>query len=122
MDYTSIKKLARGLRKRQTPAEIFFWEKVRDRRFRKMKFNRQFVIGYGLEEGGRRYFIVDFYCHELQLIIEVDGKIHDKQKEYDAHRERILESLGFRILRFKNEEVLYKWEEVYDRLLQHISS
>ena len=122
MDYTSIKKLARGLRKRQTPAEIFFWEKVRDRRFRKMKFNRQFVIGYGLEEGGRRYFIVDFYCHELQLIIEIDGKIHDKQKEYDAHRERILESLGFQILRFKNEEVLYKWEEVYDRLVQHITS
>ena len=122
MDYTSIKKLARGLRKRQTPAEIFFWEKVRDRRFRKMKFNRQFVIGYGLEEGGRRYFIVDFYCHELQLIIEIDGKIHDKQKEYDAHRERILESLGFQILRLKNEEVLYKWEEVYDRLVQHITS
>jgi len=48
MDYTSIKKLARGLRKRQTRAEIYFWEKVRDRRFMKLKFNRQFVIGYGL--------------------------------------------------------------------------
>ena len=122
MDYTSIKKLARELRKRQTRAEIYFWEKVRDRRFMKLKFNRQYVIGYGLEEGGRAYFIVDFYCHELNLIVEIDGKIHEKQKEYDAHRERILESLGFQILRFKNEEVLYSWEGVKKRLSSCINS
>ncbi|MDW3651167.1 MAG: DUF559 domain-containing protein [Bacteroidia bacterium] len=122
MDYKSIKKLARELRKRQTRAEAVFWEKVRNRRFRKLKFNRQFVIGYGLEEGGRAYFIVDFYCHELELIIEIDGKIHEKQIAYDARRESILESLGFQILRFKNEEVLYSWEGVKKRLSTFIDS
>lgn len=122
MDYKSIKKLARELRKRQTRAETVFWEKVRNRRFRKLKFNRQFVIGYGLEVGGRAYFIVDFYCHELELIIEIDGKIHEKQIAYDARRESILESLGFQILRFKNEEVLYSWEGVKKRLATFIDS
>ena len=50
-------------------------------------------------------FIVDFYCHKVALVIEVDGDIHDLQQEEDARREKVLSELGLRIVRFGNEEV-----------------
>ena len=50
------------------------------------------------------YFIADFYCAEEKLIVKIDGKIHDLQKEYGQSRDEILESLGLRVLRIKNEE------------------
>ena len=59
-----------------------------------------------IEHSKGSYFIADFYCHEAKLIIEVDGDIHIKQKEYEESRSRILESLGYRVIRLKNEEVL----------------
>ena len=62
-----------------TTAEKILWEHLRARRFHNLKFRRQQII----EE-----FIVDFYCHFLGLVIEVDGEIHNKQKEYDAYRSR----------------------------------
>ena len=62
-----------------TSAEKILCEQLRAKRFHNFKFRRQQII-----EG----FIVDFYCHSLELLIEVDGKIHDKQKKYDAYRPR----------------------------------
>lgn len=53
----------------------------------------------------KNYFFVDFYCHELKLIIEVDGEIHLLQKEYDQEREDILTQMGYNVYRIKNEEV-----------------
>jgi len=50
-------------------------------------------------------FIVDFYCHKVALVIEVDGDIHDLQKEEDERREKVLSALGLRIVRFGNDEV-----------------
>jgi len=64
----------RELRKQMTPAEKILWQHLRAKRFNNLKFRRQQVI-----EG----FLVDFYCHSLGLIIEVDGEIHGKQQEYD---------------------------------------
>jgi len=70
--------------------------------------------------GKKSYFIPDFYCHEKQLIIEIDGSIHELQKEYDQIREDILIAMNYHIIRFKNEEVLNDWETVDKKLKEFI--
>ena len=87
-----------------TKEEKLLWKKLRARRFLGLKFLRQHPIIYQLYNNRPYYFIADFYCAEKKLVIEVDGKIHDFQKEYDQHRDEILSSLGLRVLRIKNEE------------------
>jgi len=86
-----------------TPAEKELWQYLRAKRFNNLKFRRQQVI-----EG----FIADFYCHSLGLIIEVDGEIHDKQQEYDRHRENIFINQDLHVIRFTNEEVINDIEAV----------
>jgi len=94
---------SRELRKNMTPAEKELWQYLRAKRFNNLKFRRQQVI-----EG----FIADFYCHSLGLIIEVDGEIHDKQQEYDRHRENIFINQDLHVIRFTNEEVINDIEAV----------
>jgi very-short-patch-repair endonuclease len=87
---------ARELRRDMTPAEKNLWEKLRHNRLNGLHFRRQQIInGY----------IVDFYCHSKALILEVDGEIHDAQKDYDSERDNNLITRGFSVLRFTNEEV-----------------
>src|SRR5688572_15615467 len=90
--------LARYLRRRATPAEREAWELLRDRRCEGLKFKRQHPVGD---------FIVDFYCPELGLVIELDGSIHEvpEQMARDDLRTAELESLGVRVVRLKNQEV-----------------
>ena len=90
--------LARALRKRQTPAERMMWRVLRDRRLRGLKFRRQFPLGP---------FIADFCCHEIRLLIELDGEVHaDPQgMARDRERDAYLRGLGFTILRFPNERI-----------------
>jgi very-short-patch-repair endonuclease len=116
MKYKTILAFARKLRKNQTPTEKLFWEKVRNRRMFNKKMNRQFIIEHANIMGNKQFFIVDFYCHEKKLIIELDGKIHDCQVTYDLERESILKQMGFQIIRFKNEEVLRHWNTVEQKL------
>ncbi|MFC1617618.1 endonuclease domain-containing protein, partial [Candidatus Margulisiibacteriota bacterium] len=71
------KEFARALRKDQTKSEDIVWEALRDRRFMSLKFRRQHVI---------KGYVVDFYCRSYKLVIEIDGKIHDSQKDYDEFR------------------------------------
>jgi very-short-patch-repair endonuclease len=96
---------ARNLRKNMTSEEKILWQKLRARRFHGLKFLRQHPIIYDTINNKSLYFIPDFYCAEKKLIIELDGKIHDFQKEYDERREEILKNAGFKILRFRNEEM-----------------
>ena len=117
MRYEEAKILARNLRKSQTEAESFFWEKVRNRRLLGLKFNRQFLIEYEQE----CFFIADFHCHEKKMIIELDGPIHRFQKNYDDHRMLILEDLGFRVIRIKNEMILNDWDKVERQLMEILS-
>lgn len=98
-------KRARELRQDMTEAEKLLWLNLRNRRFFNLKFLRQHPIIYEVFKNKPLYFIADFYCAEKKLVIEVDGKIHDFQKEYDLHREEILQSLNLSVLRIKNEEV-----------------
>ncbi len=96
---------ARELRQNMTEAEKMLWKELRNRKFLKLKFLRQHPIIYQVSDNRPYYFIADFYCAEKKLVVEVDGKIHDFQKEDDQHREDILRSLDFNVLRIKNEEV-----------------
>ncbi len=92
------KEFRRRLRRRNTKAEYVLWQELRASK-RDWKFRRQVGIGK---------FIVDFYCHELRLIIELDGPIHQYQKEYDRRRQSWLESRGYIVIRFLNDEILFE--------------
>ena len=94
--WKDLKPLAREMRKEPTEAEDVLWQRLRGKQLG-ARFRRQHAIDR---------FIVDFYAHEPRLIIEVDGPVHETQKEYDAMRQSFLESLGYRVLRFTNEQVL----------------
>jgi very-short-patch-repair endonuclease len=107
--------LARELRKNQTLAESFFWEHVRNRKLEGKKILRQHPVKFDYYDT-KRFFVADFYCAEFKLIIEIDGKIHEKQKEYDEYRTYLLNNLGYKVIRFKNNEVLYKIDSVFCKL------
>ncbi|MCL4878074.1 MAG: DUF559 domain-containing protein [Anaerolineae bacterium] len=94
--WEKLKPLAREMRHEPTAAEDSLWQALRGQQLGG-KFRRQHTI---------ERFIVDFYCHEAGLIIEVDGESHDYTQEEDAVRQAFLESLGYRVIRFTNEEVL----------------
>lgn len=118
---SAITETARELRKEQTPAEKIFWEMVRGRKFLNIKFSRQFPVPVFVD-GKRRFYIADFYSFELQLIVEVDGSVHDAQKEYDLQRTQILSRLGLRVIRFSNEEVSSDIDGVLKKLEQEIKN
>ena len=99
------RQLARELRKNPTPAETKFWQHLRNKQFMGFKFLRQHPIFIYLDER-KRFFIADFYCHELLLVIEVDGEIHRKQRDYDEMRSQLLKGKMINIIRFTNDEVL----------------
>lgn len=92
----NLKMRALELRKEMTPAEEYLWTFLRNGQLGS-KFRRQHVFDN---------FIVDFINLEYGLIVEVDGEVHDFQKERDNERTQIFESIGYRVIRFKNEEVL----------------
>lgn len=109
------KRLSRDLRRNQTNAEKIFWEKVRNRKFLNKKFYRQYQLFFDLE-GKETFFIADFYCHEERLVVELDGMVHDYQVEYDKKREHVINDLGIRVLRFKNEEIENEIGPVLEKL------
>jgi very-short-patch-repair endonuclease len=88
---------ARELRKRMTPAEEAAWVLLRDLRLARVKFRRQHPVGS---------FVLDFCCASLRLVIELDGAVHAVQSEDDQWRQRELEALGYRVMRFPNVRVL----------------
>lgn len=103
---------ARELRRNMTPAEKILWEELRANKLG-VHFRRQQVI---------QGFIVDFYCHKAGLVIEVDGDIHDLQKEEDERREKVLSALGLKIVRFRNDEVGRDLSAVVGRIREIVST
>lgn len=100
---------ARSLRKHSTDAEQLLWQALRNRRLNGLKFRRQHPIGK---------YIVDFYCSEKKFVIEVDGDYHLYTDENDIERQNWLESQGYRIVRFWNEDVLKDLEAVVHYIKQ----
>ena len=102
---------AKSMRHTATDAEHFMWQLLRAKRFMNLKFRRQHVI---------KPYIVDFYCHEIVLVIELDGSQHgtDETKEYDAERTKFLEALGLTVVRYWNHDVLRRMDVVLEDLWQ----
>ncbi len=98
---------ARDLRRRMTPAEQRLWSYLRGHQLGRFQFRRQQVI-----DG----FIVDFYCHQANLVVEADGPIHDQQVESAHQRDEALGQRDLRVLRFSNDEVLYALDSVLTRI------
>jgi very-short-patch-repair endonuclease len=101
-----ITDLVKEMRKMQTPEEEILWQELRRKSVNGFKFLRRHPIIYGNYDKDIFFFIADFYCAKAKLVIEVDGKVHDLQKEYDSYREEILKDKGLTILRIKNEELV----------------
>jgi very-short-patch-repair endonuclease len=99
----NITKIAKNLRKKSTDAERKLWAHLRAKRLEGYKFRRQEPIGN---------YVVDFVCFENRVVIEIDGSQHATEKEKDSKRSKWLESRGFKVLRFWNNEVLRNIEGV----------
>lgn len=106
---------ARQLRREATAAESLLWELLRDRRLLGRKFRRQHPIGQ---------FIADFFCDDARLIIEIDGAVHREptQQERDRLREEILREHGFAMLRFTNDQILDRTEQVLREIAAFVTA
>ena len=94
---------ARILRKNMTSSEKLLWEQLKGKQILGLRFRRQHPIDI---------FIADFYCHEVRLVVEIDGEIHNQKKEYDDGREAEMEKYNIKTIRFINEEVENDIEKV----------
>jgi very-short-patch-repair endonuclease len=99
---------SKELRREMTPAESKLWQELRGGRMEGFHFRRQQIVGH---------YIVDFYCHRVALVVEVDGDVHFHQQGYDRQRDRDLEDLGLRVLHFWNSDVNENMEEVLEKIL-----
>jgi len=102
------------LRRNLTLAELLLWKKLKDRKLFNTKFRKQHPINI---------FIVDFYCHDYKLVIEIDGDIHNNENsnEYDLNRTEELKKYGIRVIRFPNEQIIYNIDFVIERIQEKIS-
>jgi very-short-patch-repair endonuclease len=99
--------IARRLRNNSTLSEVLLWKKLRDKQLMGYDFDRQKPIGN---------YIVDFYCQELMLAIEVDGASHDQKSEEDLARQREIEQFGNTVIRFTDPAVKQHMVEVLEQL------
>jgi len=115
------KVVCRELRKRETDAEEILWKKLRNRKLLNKKFYRQYPLFYDLT-GKESFFVADFYCYEAKLIIELDGEIHKYKLKEDKSRTDILNMLGLKVIRFKNEEVERNIDGVLEEIRTYLNS
>lgn len=103
--YPQLKERARQLRNKSTPTEIMLWRYLKRKQRLGYDFHRQRPL---------HRFIVDFYCNELFLAIEIDGISHDGKYEYDKERQKRIECLGVKFLRFTDEQIKYNLGKVIE--------
>jgi leucyl-tRNA synthetase len=103
--YKGITLLARNLRKNQTSSEKLLWEVLRRKNLSGFRFLRQHPIFYRIKNKWVEFYIADFYCAGLKIIIELDGRIHENNREYDSERDLKLLNKGIYVIRIKNEEL-----------------
>ena len=108
----SLKERRRNLRKNQTDAEALLWRKLRNKQINRIKFFRQYSVGP---------YILDFFCSEKRLAIELDGSQHLTNQEYDAERSYYLRSQDIKVLRFWNNEVIQNMEGVLLKISERIT-
>ncbi len=101
---------AKELRKAGNLAEVVFWNQVKSKKFKNYDFDRQKIIGN---------YIVDFYCTNCNVIIEIDGSSHNDKQEYDTERDLYLESLGLTVIHILDTDVLNNLDSVMEMLSSH---
>jgi very-short-patch-repair endonuclease len=105
----SIRSKALELRKRMTQQERILWNSIRGKKINGMYFRRQHPYGI---------YILDFYCFEQNLVIEIDGMIHLGHHDYDIERTEYLISSGLKVLRFRNEDVEDRIQWVIQKIIE----
>ena len=105
--------MARILRQNTTEPEKLLWEKIAGSQLSRFRFKRQHPIAH---------YIVDFYCHKARLVVELDGDYHNKadQKIYDMLRTEDLVDFGLTVLRFSNEQVKNRIDDVLKVISDHL--
>jgi very-short-patch-repair endonuclease len=104
---------ARRLRKNLTPAEQILWQALKGKQLNGLRFRCQHPVGL---------FIIDFFCPQSKLVVELDGEVHNEQMEYDTARTEQFKAYSYRVLRFRNEEVLDNLPSVLERIFCAVSS
>ena len=94
---------ARILRKKMTTQEELLWERLNKKQICNMRFRRQHPIDF---------FIADFYCHEVRLVVEIDGGIHNEKREYDNGRTAEMDKYNITVIRFSNNQIENQIENV----------
>lgn len=110
-NFKKYKKRRQYLRNNSTKSEQVLWNKLRNSKLG-FKFRRQ----HGIDR-----YIVDFYCPKLKVVIEIDGYVHGESLQItkDLERQLFLENLGFKVLRYRNEQVLFELEAVVQDIANH---
>jgi very-short-patch-repair endonuclease len=103
----SIIEAARLLRESMTRSEELLWEKLKGKQIRGLRFRRQHPIDI---------FIADFYCHKVRLVVEIDGEIHNSQRDYDIGRSAEMGKYDIKVIRFTNGEVEFEIENVLSKI------
>jgi very-short-patch-repair endonuclease len=110
-----VRQRCRELRREQTKAEAALWQALRNRKPGGLKFTRQHPLIFKFANG-TRYFIADFYCHELKLVVELGGPIHDRQRERDKDRDEVIAAMGLRETRLAKKDVLEGLGDALERI------
>ncbi|MFV1975771.1 MAG: endonuclease domain-containing protein [Candidatus Scalindua sp.] len=106
-----LKERAKALRKAGVLSEVLFWQQVHKKKFKGLDFDRQKIIGN---------YIVDFYCPNQNVVIEIDGSSHNNKQEYDEERDAYLKGLGLTIIHIKDIDVKKRLSEVMAGLGDHL--
>jgi very-short-patch-repair endonuclease len=107
---SALRERAKALRKAGMLHEVLLWKELKSNKLNGLDFDRQKIIGN---------FIVDFYCAEKWVVIEVDGSSHNTKQEKDAQRDRYLQSLGLTVIRIPVRDVFQKLRSVVETLKSH---
>lgn len=107
----NLKKRAQALRKSRNKAEVIFWNEVKRGKIFGLDFDRQKIIGN---------YIVDFYCANCNLVVEIDGSSHVGKEEYDEQRDAFLHSLGLKVIHFPAWQVVKQTDHVIKSLKHDI--
>jgi very-short-patch-repair endonuclease len=98
---------ARTMRRQPTRPEEVLWGALQKKQVAGLRFRRQHPVDR---------FVLDFYCPSHKLVVEVDGGVHDEQAERDTERTKVLERYGYRVLRFRNEQVMRELPKVVQEI------
>ncbi len=105
-NWKTIIQLCRELRKNATPEEKELWKYLRNKQLDGVKFYRQKPLVYEESFEKKYFYIADYFTRQKRLVVELDGPIHQYTKEYDENRDIVINNLGLRVLRIKNEEMV----------------